>query len=121
MRVLHYLCYKMPHLCIWPFDRLPESRPAAIAVEVYSGAFVHKSKVARGKVRDVKTLDRILKFYDSEPLRNGVLEGGALGDKADALIVAAALRRLSGKGEFWNPPGLRVARQSHEGWIFGVT
>lgn len=121
MRVLHYLRCRMPHLCIWPFDRLPESRPAAIAVEVYPGAFVRMSKVARGKVRDVKTLNRILESYASEPLRDDALEGRAPGDKADALIVAAALRRLSGKGKVWKPPGLRVARQSHEGWIFGVT
>ncbi len=106
---------------IWPFDRLSESRPAAIVVEVYPGAFVHKSGIASGKVDDMGSLNRILESYDSEPLRDDALEGGAPGDKADALIVAAALRRLSGEGEFWNPPGLRVARQSHEGWIFGVT
>lgn len=121
MRVLHHLRRRMPHMRIWPFDRLSESRPAAIAVEVYPGAFVRMSGIASGKVDDRGPLNRILESYDSERLRNGVLEGGAPGDKADALIVAAVLRRLSGKGEFWNPPGLRVARQSYEGWIFGVT
>ena len=121
MRVFHHLRRKMPRLCVWPFDRLPKSRSVAVAVEVYPNAFVRMSEVASGKVRDMKTLDRILEFYDSEPLRDDVLEGEAAGDKADALIVAAALRRLSRKGEFWNPPGLCDARRSHEGWIFGVT
>ena len=121
MRVLHYLRRKMPRMRIWPFGLLSESRSDIVAVEVYPGAFARMSGVAGGKVHDVETLDRILEFYDSEPLRNDVLEGRARGDKADALIVAAALRRLSGKGKVWKPPGLRVARQSHEGWIFGVT
>ena len=128
MRVLHHL---RSHLCVWPFDRLPKSRSVAVVVEVYPGAFVHMSKVTssnppsrptvrKAKVSDMETLNRIMEFYDSEPLRDDVLEGEAAGDKADALIVAAALRRLSRKGEFWNPPGLRDARRWHEGWIFGV-
>ena len=133
MRVLHHLRRQVSHLCIWPFDRLPRSRSATVAVEVYPGAFVRRmSKVTNGdppsrptvrkaKVRDMETLNRIMEFYDSEPLRDDVLEGEAAGDKADALIVAAALRRLSRKGEVWNPSGLCDARRWHEGWIFGVT
>ena len=128
MRVLHHL---RSHLCVWPFDRLPRSRSATVAVEVYPGAFVRRSKVTSGnppsrptvrnaKVRDMETLNRIMEFYDSEPLRDDVLEGKADDNKADALIVAAALRRLSRKGKVWNPPGLRDARRWHEGWIFGV-
>lgn len=130
MRVLHHL---RSHLCVWPFDRLPRSRSATVAVEVYPGAFVRRMlKVTSGnppsrptvrnaKVRDMEKLNRIMEFYDLEPLRDDVLEGKAAGDKADALIVAAALRRLSCKGEVWNPPGLCDARRWHEGWIFGVT
>ena len=120
MRVLYCLRRKLPHLCIWPFDRLPKSRSVAVVVEVYPGAFVRMSGAEAGKVRDMETLNRIMEFYDSEPLRDDVLEGEAAGDKADALIVAAALRRLSRKGEVWNPSGLRDARWWHEGWIFGV-
>ena len=120
MRVLHHLRRKMPRLCVWPFDLLPKSRSVAVAVEVYPGAFVRMSKVTSGKVRDTETLNRILDSHDSKPLQDDVLEGKAAGDKTDALIVAAALRRLSRKGEFWNPPGLCDARRSHEGWIFGV-
>lgn len=132
MRVLHHLRREVSYLCIWPFDRLPRSRSVDVVVEVYPGAFVHKSKVTNGnppsrptvrkaKVHDMETLNRIMEFYDSEPLRDDVLEGEAAGDKADALIVAAALRRLSRKGKVWNPPGLCDARRWHEGWIFGVT
>ena len=128
MRVLHHL---RSHLCVWPFDRLPRSRSVDVVVEVYPGAFVHMSKVTssnppsrptvrKAKVSDMETLNRIMEFYDSEPLRDDVLEGEAAGDKADALIVAAALRRLSRKGEVWNPSGLCDARRWHEGWIFGV-
>ncbi len=120
MRVLHRLRGEIPRLRVWPFDP-SESRSATVAVEVYPGAFVRMSEAAKGKVRDVKTLNRILEFYDSESLRDDVLEGGAPGDRADALIVAAALRHLSGKGKVWNPPGLCAARRWHEGWIFGVT
>ena len=126
MRVLCHLRRKMPRLCIWPFDRLPKSRSVAVAVEVYPNAFVRMSKVTSGKVGEVETLDRILELYDSKPLRDDVLKDIALDDnksddnKTDALIVAAALRRLSRKGEFWSPPGLCDARRSHEGWIFGV-
>ena len=121
MRVLHHLRREVSRLCIWPFDRLPKSRSVAVVVEVYPGAFVRMSGAEAGKVRDMETLNRILEFYDSEPLRDDVLEGKADDNKADALIVAAALRRLSRKGKFWNPPGLRDARRWHEGWIFGVT
>lgn len=120
MRVLHCLRRKLPHLCIWPFDRLPKSRSVAVVVEVYPGAFVRMSGAEAGKVRDMETLNRIMEFYDSEPLRDDVLEGRADDNKADALIVAAALRHLSRKGKVWNPPGLRDARRCHEGWIFGV-
>ena len=34
MRVLHHL---RSHLCVWPFDQLPRSRSATVAVEVYPG------------------------------------------------------------------------------------
>ena len=120
MRVLHHLRRQVSHLCIWPFDRLPKSRSVAVVVEVYPGAFVRMSGAEAGKVRDMETLNRIMEFYDSEPLRDDVLEGKVDDNKADALIVAAALRRLSRKGEVWNPPGLCDARRWHEGWIFGV-
>jgi len=120
MRVLHHLRREVSHLCIWPFDRLPKSRSVAVVVEVYPGAFVRMSGAEAGKVRDMEMLNRIMEFYDSEPLRDDVLEGRADDNKADALIVAAALRRLSRKGKVWNPPGLRDARRCHEGWIFGV-
>ena len=123
MRVLHYLRLKVPHLCIWPFDRLSRSRSAIVAVEVYPGAFVGMSSAAKGKVRDMHTLNRVLEFHGSASLRKRVLEDRAreAADKADALIAAAALRRLSGDGTVWNPPGLSVARRWQEGWIFGVT
>ena len=121
MRVLHYLRFKVPHLCIWPFDRLPESRSVIVAVDMYPGAFVRISSAARGKVRDMQTLNQVLEFYGSAPLRGRILDDGSEDDKADALIAAAALRRLSGDGTVWNPPGLSVARWWQEGWIFGVT
>ena len=49
-----------------------------------------------------------------------VLEGGAVGDKADALIAAAALRHLSSDGTVWTPEELAEAQLWQEGWIFGI-
>ena len=121
MRVLHYLRRKMPRMRIWPFGLPSESRSDIVVVEVYSRAFARMSGIASGKVDDMGTLNRILESYDSEPLRGDVLGGRAPGDKADALIVAAALRHLSGRDGVWDPPGLYAARLWHEGWIFGVT
>ncbi len=120
MRVLRHLHHRVPGFCIWPFDDpLSRSPSGVVAVEVYPGAFVRMLKAAtKGKVRDMRTLDRVLKFYGSAPLRDrAAVEGRAAGDKADALIAAVALRHLSGDGTVWSPPGLPAT----EGWIFGVT
>ena len=121
MRVLHHLRKQVIHLSVWPFDVVPRSTPAVVVVDMYPGAFVRLSGVARGKVRDVPTLNDVLRFYGSAPAAAEVLEGGAVDDKADALIAAAALRHLSSDGRVWRPEGLSAARRWHEGWIFGIS
>jgi hypothetical protein len=41
-------------------------------------------------------------------------------DKTDALITAAALRKLSSQPSLWNPPGLSDRVRRFEGWTFGI-
>ena len=121
MRVLRHLRKTVKALAVWPFDAVPASSPAVVAVDMYPGAFVRMSGVTRGKVRDPRMLDAVLRCFGSGPASAGALEGGAVDDKADALISAAALRHLSRDGRVWRPPGLAAARRWNEGWIFGVS
>ena len=103
MLVLHHLRGKLNNLSIWPFDEMPLSRSVEAVVDIYPGAFVKMSGVAKGKVRCTNTLNRVLAYFGSAPVHEKVLEGGAVGDKADALIAAAALRHLSSDGTVWTP------------------
>ena len=103
MLVLHHLRGKLNNLSIWPFDEMPLSRSVEAVVDIYPGAFVKMSGVAKGKVRCTNTLNRVLAYFGSAPVHEKVLEGGAVDDKADALIAAAALRHLSSDGTVWTP------------------
>ena len=121
MRVLHHLRQDMKHLSVWPFDVVPRTLPTIVAVDVYPGAFVRMSGASRGKVRDVRTLNTALRYFDSMPVVAHVLDDGATDDKADALITAAALRHISDDGTVWIPEGLSDACRWQEGWIFGIS
>ena len=121
MRVLHHLRQSVAHLSIWPFDAKPRKMTDVVAVEMYPGAFVRMSGVARGKIRDVQSLNSVLRYFGSAPVVADVLDGGATDDKADALVAAAALRHISSDGTVWNPVGLPDARRWQEGWIFGIS
>jgi hypothetical protein len=120
MRVLNHLCQTMDNFSVWPFDSIPSSRPVVTAVEIYPSALVRLSGIANGKVRRIGILNRILERFASAPVYEGALEGGAVDDKADALIATAALRHLSSDGTFWAPEGLSEAQLWQEGWMFGV-
>jgi hypothetical protein len=121
MRVLHNLRQNVARLSVWPFDAVPQRKPAVVTVDMYPGAFVRMSSVARGKIRDVQSLNSVLRYFGSAPVGADALDGGATDDKADALIAAAALRHISSNGTVWHPVGLSDACRWQEGWIFGIS
>lgn len=110
MRVLHRL---RGAYAIWPFDA-----PAArTVVEIYGRAMLRHAGGRGLKLRDADSLNGALAALGSEPVR----AHAPLNDhQTDALISAAALRRLSDEPRWWAPDALAPAIAQTEGWTFGI-
>ncbi|MEX0300083.1 MAG: hypothetical protein AB3N28_13505 [Kordiimonas sp.] len=103
------------YIAIWPYDEIGGAR--IVLVEIYAAAFAalggHK-----GKVRDNRTLKEILTELDAIMPSESSQE---FSDHAcDALITAAALRKIAIDRKYWNPNQLSSKVRRTEGWIFGV-
>lgn len=114
MRVLHRV---ESHVPVWPFDPLPDS--GSVIVEIYTAiAALGAGRTAgRSKMRSVEELNAALGTLGSAP----VAGKGALDDhSADALLVAAWLRKVADDPALWSPPALTSEIARTEGWTFGA-
>jgi hypothetical protein len=114
MRVLARL-RRQAAVSIWPFDR-PDTR--CVCVEIFPRHFLLRAGLGRRKAWTREDLDTALRAYDCEP--TVIREGDLGGDRTDALISAAALRRVATEDEAWRPPSMTACARDREGWIFGV-
>lgn len=110
MRVLNRL---RGRFAIWPFDP-PADRTV---VEIYGRAMLRHAGGRGLKIRDPAALDAALAALGSGPLEGR----NALDDnQTDALVTAAALRRLAPGPGWWAPAGMTPTIARTEGWTFGV-
>ena len=114
MRVLARL-RRRNEVSIWPFQD-PETD--CVCVEIFPRHFLLRAGLGHRKVRKQAELDTALAAYDSGPvdLGDGVIDD----DRTDALISAAALRRVAASEGVWRPPSMTPCARDREGWIFGV-
>lgn len=114
MRVLHRLDRRLP---IWPFHADPGA--GSLIVEIYTtiAALAGGRTKNRSKMRIVEALNDALLAIGSAP----VAGSGAIDDhRSDALLAAAWLRTVAGRGDLWRPTGLTPDIARTEGWTFGI-
>lgn len=110
MRVLHRL---RGSYAIWPFDP-PGPRTV---VEIYGRAMLRHAGGRGLKIRDRAALDAALAQLGSAPFAgHETLDD----NRTDALVTAAALRRMAGEPGWWAPDGLTPHVARTEGWTFGI-
>jgi len=106
-------------VAVWPFDPAGDAR--LVLVEAFPTAFVRMAGGGPGKLRDAERLNRVLRYFGSNPYchpGNDIFD--LTDDMTDALVIAAALRPLSADPCLWNPPGLSDRVRCFEGWTFGI-
>ena len=119
MRMLHRLATRHgDSVAIWPFDAVDGTKTTI--VEIYPSFFYRSAGVSRPTradllASDYRTLDKALGFYGGRRRRG---EACRSVDQADALVSAAALRKLADSASFAGPA--REGFDPREGWIFGV-
>jgi hypothetical protein len=110
MRVLNRL---RGDFAVWPFDP-PGERTV---VEIYGRAMLRHAGGRGLKIRDLAALNDALGALGSAAFAGA----GALTDnETDALVTAAALRRLAPEPRWWAPQGLTAEIARTEGWTFGI-
>ena len=109
MRVLHRL---RDSFSIWPFDP-PSGRTV---VEIYGRAMLRHAGGRGLKILEAAALDVALAALGSAPFPAAMLTD----HETDALVTAAALRRLSADPRWWAPEGLTDDIARSEGWTFGI-
>lgn len=109
MRVLNRL---RGSYAVWPFDA-PGERTV---VEIYGRAMLRHAGGRGLKIRDVVALNDALAVLGSGPVATGRFND----NQTDALVTAAALRRLSAEARWWAPAGLTAEIARTEGWTFGI-
>ena len=120
MRLLHALKQALGQkVAIWPFDQvLPSRPPALVLVEIFPSWYFHAVGMnpAKNAAADPHFMSAALAAWDSDGVGPGYAPRGADADEADAMIAAAALRRIASRADGWQVPG----PAAQEGWIFGV-
>lgn len=118
MRLLHQITKSYgKSIAIWPFDQIDGDK--TVVVEIYPSLFYRKAGARRPTGKDLKRsnyaeVEKTLAYYGAKRAE-GVCRTV---DQADALIAAAALKKLS------NDLGFRTSADPNfdvrEGWIFGL-
>jgi hypothetical protein len=117
MRLLNALCGgATEQLPVWPFASVSEGQSAV--VEIFPRLYYVLADQDPVKWKDRSCLDRVLSYYDSEPVSGRALVGTE--DEADAVVSAAALRHFAEKPQAWSPSCMSPCARQFEGWIFGV-
>lgn len=118
MRLLHRIADRAAAgaaagAAVWPF-----APPGPVTlVEIFPRRYFMAAGQSPRAWRDPAVIDATLAAYGSTPYGGAVLDTE---DKADAVVAAAALRRLADDPAVWSAPAREPASR-HEGWIFGVT
>jgi hypothetical protein len=120
MRMLHQITkFHREAVAIWPFDIVDGTRTAV--VEIYPSFFYRKAGARRPTGKDLiesnyAVIDKTLNYYGAT--RTGDFDVCRSVDQSDALIAAAALRKLTNKLAFKFQPSPNF--DLREGWIFGL-
>lgn len=109
MRLLHRL--RGRH-AIWPFD---PPGPRTI-VEGYTRVMLRHAGGRGQKLRDGEALNQALARLGSAPAAARDYND----HETDALVTAAALRRLAVDSRYWHPAPLTPEIARTEGWTFGI-
>jgi hypothetical protein len=119
MRMLHHVAKSREKaIAIWPFDVVDGTKTAV--VEIYPSFFYRKAGARRPNNNDLKgsnyaEIDKVLSYYGAA--RAADFDVCRSVDQADALISAAALRKLADNAAFESPESRNF--DLREGWIFG--
>jgi hypothetical protein len=106
-------------IAIWPFDKVDCTKTTV--VEIYPSLFYREAGGRRPSSKALKEfnyaeIDSALRHYGAARAPNDVFRSV---DQADALVAAAALRRLADSLGFEVSAG--GAFDVREGWIFGFS
>lgn len=116
MRVLRALRQAAPdRVAVWPFD--PPRPGRSVFCEIYPRLFLIRAGFGLRKIRDGAAVDAALAALGAP---SADLSGAVTDHDADALVSAAGLRWLAGRGGVWSPPAMDARARRQEGWIFGV-
>ncbi|MBU6235492.1 MAG: hypothetical protein KGQ41_06575 [Alphaproteobacteria bacterium] len=123
MRLAHDLQKSCGHrVAFWPFDDKEKQNKATVVVsEIYPRLFIRLAGMGNAKITKTAELDKVLAKLGAGP--SDAPNADISDHAADAIIAAAGLRFLCGRGKEV-PPRYAYpsddARLRTEGWIFGV-
>ena len=105
-------------IAIWPFETSLIASAQVVMTEIYPRLFIKHAGFGNNKVRDVESLNKILKHFSCKPF----IQNGPLNDHlSDAIIASAGLRwYCKHKAPFSVDVDMPVQAITLEGWIFGV-
>lgn len=125
MRLCHQLKIKLGHrVAFFPFDDEERLNQASVILtEIYPRLFWMMAGFGRDKITKIELIKKALDYFATKSSKT--LQDDLSNDQSDALIAAAGLRFLCGKGAFMpekytNFDDLSRHRTRIEGWIFGV-
>jgi hypothetical protein len=104
-----------PGIKIWPFDELTGNENLVMC-EIFPRFYVKRAHIDPLTWREKGFLNQVLRAYGSDILRSASRSE----DEIDALLSAAAMRKLSSDPATWRPSAMSPQAAAQEGWIFGI-